>query len=298
VEELRRFWQGRHYDGGPIEDFRAPQGTIAITLDVQGTAPSTFTLDVTALVDLMDQVNDIVCKADYHGVVRHIAHAFPEAKQTGDDVNFEVIGPLSLWSALHHPKQGAGMRAAVSEVLRCDGKAHISWCFSPTARDGTVGQVHGSGRAGRRVPAEHHDERRAAAEQATTNAALTGGFHCQLYPCAKKSGRHERDLLRWIIPGARTSQQSVARLNLNRKPLTHGRGLTTLPGGTPANAPLLGRISRMNRALLFTRSQGLSDISGGFGSKMAQNFAAHVKEQQRCDGKQLRLSLITSRSSW
>jgi hypothetical protein len=133
AEKLRRFWQDRRYDGGPIEDFRAPQGTIAITLDVQGAAPSTFTLDVTALVDLVDRVNDLVCKADYHGVVRHIAHAYLEAKQTGDDANFEVIGPLSLWSALHHPKQGAGMRAAVSEVLRRDGKAHISWCFSPTA---------------------------------------------------------------------------------------------------------------------------------------------------------------------
>ena len=38
LEAVRRFWCGR--SAGPAEEFRAPVGTVAVTLDVQGAAPS------------------------------------------------------------------------------------------------------------------------------------------------------------------------------------------------------------------------------------------------------------------
>jgi hypothetical protein len=131
IEKLRRFWSGRT-SGGPVEDFRAPVGTIAITLDVEGAAPSSCVIDASQLVDVMDRLHDLVSGLDYYAGVRFIAREFLKAKQSGDDSAFEWLGIVTLWSALHHPKQGSDMRKAVSEALRSDGKAHITWCFSPT----------------------------------------------------------------------------------------------------------------------------------------------------------------------
>ena len=51
LEDLRRFWCGRQ--PGPVEEFTAPVGTIAITLDVQGVAPTTAMLDAAKVVDLI-----------------------------------------------------------------------------------------------------------------------------------------------------------------------------------------------------------------------------------------------------
>jgi hypothetical protein len=128
---VRRFWCGRT-DGGRVEDFRAPEGTIAITLDVQGVAPSTCIVDAARVVDVIAEVNRLTAGMDYYRVVRFVGSQFLKAKQTGDDAAFKWIGLACLWTALHHPKVGADLRKAISDGLRKDGKAHISWRFSPT----------------------------------------------------------------------------------------------------------------------------------------------------------------------
>jgi hypothetical protein len=129
-EAVRRFWCGRS-TSEPVEDFRAPVGTIAITLDVHGAAPSTCMIDAAKLVDVMNKIEQFTAPLDYHQIVRFVGSELLRAKQAGDNKASEWIGLLCLWTALHHPKLGSEMRDAVSAALRRDGKAHISWQYSP-----------------------------------------------------------------------------------------------------------------------------------------------------------------------
>lgn len=129
-EAVRQFWCGRSQTSGPVEDFRAPAGTIAVTLDVKGAAPSTCMIDATKMVDMIGDVNRLFAGLEYYAGVRAVATAFREAKRAGDDAALMAIGPLCLWTALHHPKTGASMREAVSDTLRCKGKAHLTWQYS------------------------------------------------------------------------------------------------------------------------------------------------------------------------
>lgn len=129
LEAARRFWCGRN----PIAaaDFVAHEGTVAITFDVQGVHPATCSIDAAQLVPLLDGVAEYAARLSYYGLVRHIAGEFTKAKRTGDDGPFQWIGIAGLWTAFNHPKSGDAMRQAVSENLRQDGKAHISWHYGP-----------------------------------------------------------------------------------------------------------------------------------------------------------------------
>lgn len=130
IAAARRFWCGR--DPGPVEHFQVPQGLVGITIDVQGTAPSTYLVDAQAITDLATDIQRRVSKfgLNYRAIVRTIAEEFTKAKQAHDDTALQGIGPLSLWSALHHPDTGTLMRAKVSAELRDKGRAHITWGFS------------------------------------------------------------------------------------------------------------------------------------------------------------------------
>ena len=69
-----RLWCGR--TSGQVEDFRAPEGTIAITIDVQGASSTTLLIDATTLVDLVDEVERYAGNLDYRPLVRFIARDF------------------------------------------------------------------------------------------------------------------------------------------------------------------------------------------------------------------------------
>ena len=131
MEPVRRFWSGNTLT--PVEDFRAPEGTVSITMDVAGAAPSTYTIEAAKIVDLIDGVARRIEGGNYYRIVRGIADHFVDCKRRGALSEMTNIGVLCLWSALRHPQQGASMRDMVSEALRRDGKAHITWHFSPTA---------------------------------------------------------------------------------------------------------------------------------------------------------------------
>jgi len=128
----RRFWCGQ--DVGPVEDFVAPFGTVAITIDVQGVAPSTCMLDASSIAGVVDQVHQLASSLDYRSLVRHVAAEFAKAKRPGGDASaFEWLGIVILWTALHHPDIGRDMRDGVSDALCREGKAHITWQFSPSS---------------------------------------------------------------------------------------------------------------------------------------------------------------------
>ena len=116
---LRRSWCGR--------DRIAAEGVVALTLDVERVNATTFVFDAAAIVAALDRVADIARSLTYHELVRLIARSFVEAKQISDETAFNWIGIAGLWTAFNHPQSGDLMRKAVSDSLRQNGKAHISW---------------------------------------------------------------------------------------------------------------------------------------------------------------------------
>jgi hypothetical protein len=56
---------GGRPDAGPIGDFRAPEGTVAITADVQGVAPTTSFFDASKLADLMADADKVATGMNY-----------------------------------------------------------------------------------------------------------------------------------------------------------------------------------------------------------------------------------------
>src|SRR5271165_7129214 len=60
-----RLWCGRA--AGRVEEFRAPEGIIAITIDVQGASPSTL---------LIEEAARYAANLDYRQLVRFIAREF------------------------------------------------------------------------------------------------------------------------------------------------------------------------------------------------------------------------------
>jgi hypothetical protein len=124
----RRFWCGRA--PGRAEDFTAPAGTVAITLDVQGWL-STVLIDASKVVDIDGKLTAGMMRLDYSVIVRTVAHEFVEIRKSGDDTRLTGVGLGALWTALHHPASGERMRRAISAALRKNGKAHISWHCGP-----------------------------------------------------------------------------------------------------------------------------------------------------------------------
>jgi hypothetical protein len=120
----RRFWCGR--DPGHVEDFRCPEGLLAITLDVAGVAPTTFLMDAAKITDLAADIERRMSRGRlaYYTSIRAIADQFAKAKRAAQpDAAMQWIGPLALWSALHHPQAGALVRVKVSTALRNEGRA-------------------------------------------------------------------------------------------------------------------------------------------------------------------------------
>jgi hypothetical protein len=133
-EARRRKLAGTYGDADPpvaAEHFRAPEGTVALTFDVEGASPSTCVLAAGGIVDVLDKVAQVFAKVPYRPLVRRIAADFLKARLGGDDNALSWIAPVALWAALHHPDAGAVMRAGVSDNLRRCGKAHITWQYGP-----------------------------------------------------------------------------------------------------------------------------------------------------------------------
>jgi hypothetical protein len=129
-EAQRSKQAGTYPEQSHVEDWRVPNGTVAITLDVAGCDPSTFAIDASELVGTMERAAPPFSRAPYHTAVRWIAQEFPKVRGA-DEGQCKAIGIAALWSALHHPTCGEKMREAVSASLRRNGRAHISWCFGP-----------------------------------------------------------------------------------------------------------------------------------------------------------------------
>jgi hypothetical protein len=131
---LRDCWTAFFFDPGALESFTAPNGTIAITLYVEGAEPRTALVDADDIVDMVDRVNRLVAGEDYRAIVKFVAKEVQRATHQAldEDEKIEVlaaIGPLALWTALNHPEKGEGVRRAISPMLRRLGCCHLTWHF-------------------------------------------------------------------------------------------------------------------------------------------------------------------------
>lgn len=126
----KRFWRGRN--AGPVEHFRTPEGTVAVTADVQGVAPVTFVMNAADVTELAGAIQRHVADQhlDYRSLVRGLVQQFVKAKRAGDDDALNGLAPLYLWTSLHHPDFGCVTRTKVSAQLRDHNRCHISWQFS------------------------------------------------------------------------------------------------------------------------------------------------------------------------
>lgn len=124
----RRFWCSR--DNVAAEDFVAPVGTVAITIDVEGIAPTTLMFDATKVAEIEAKAKELAAGLSYRPAVGNFAKMFVDARKQQDDRELTAIGIGILWSAFNHPQSGDQMRRRVSAALRKDGKAHITWHFS------------------------------------------------------------------------------------------------------------------------------------------------------------------------
>jgi hypothetical protein len=128
IAAARRFWCGRNQV--PVEDFRVPDGLLAITFDVAGAAPTTCMIDPSRLVEALEGAAAVI-QQTYYQTVRGTAYGLLQAKRQGDDETLPGIGLMGVWTAFNHPKSGDAFRRGVSRRLRETGKAHITWRFGP-----------------------------------------------------------------------------------------------------------------------------------------------------------------------
>ena len=116
-----------------LATFRAPPGSVAMTLDLHKCEPVTIVVPADCLVALMAGVEDsLPTLTTTTGVARHLhlrsylQQGLRRAQRAGSERNQETLGLLALWLALNHPDAASAMRQQVAEQLRLFGRAHVT----------------------------------------------------------------------------------------------------------------------------------------------------------------------------
>lgn len=114
----------------PLNALRVPTGKIAVTLDMAGFDPCSVLVVASDLDKLVSEMNKMVrgTIGPKHAVQTHVLvrRSVGAAFQSGDNGAKKNMMLALLWLALNHPHHADQMRAAMSESLRRDGKAHLS----------------------------------------------------------------------------------------------------------------------------------------------------------------------------
>lgn len=133
-EAKRRKTKGLYPIIGKPEEFVAPNGTVSITIDVVGApSQSTVMFDAIKIADVDREIRALMPPGlRYGSIVNWCAENFIGARRRNDDGPLVAIGLGILWTALNHPQLGDNNRRAISERLREDGKAHITWFYDPS----------------------------------------------------------------------------------------------------------------------------------------------------------------------
>jgi hypothetical protein len=129
-EAKRRRRAGTHPEQVPaVEDWRVPDGMVAVTLDIEGETPGTLAIQAETFTPLMERMDRIAAALSYAGAVKFAAEEFIKARRENDREGMIGAAYTAFWTALNHPKFGSQMRRGISASLRQDGKAHLTWRF-------------------------------------------------------------------------------------------------------------------------------------------------------------------------
>lgn len=130
----------------PISAFRVPSGKIAITFDISGLDYCTAVLPVLDLDQIlsdfeveMELSKNDRCNLQAHLQIRHLAE---QLLRSGDPDGVKYALFPALWLALNHPVDPGAIRAAISDGLRRNERAHITiaidhrhyWAFAVSDR--------------------------------------------------------------------------------------------------------------------------------------------------------------------
>jgi len=131
----RRQRKAQHSEGIPeipVDDFRVPDGMVALTLDVYGINPVTLCVKAAELVQTLNCIEeglDDTAKArqdltHYAKIRSALIAALRRASPNDADMSSLCLG--CLWCAFNHPEGSDVLKKRVSEALRRTGKAHIT----------------------------------------------------------------------------------------------------------------------------------------------------------------------------
>jgi hypothetical protein len=95
-----------------------------LTIDIQGRAPSTISINASALADVVAGFDKLVAGKTYEQVLHLLAAVIKEADAGNPDAwNGAILG---FWLALNHPHGGVAMAARLSDAIALDGRAHVT----------------------------------------------------------------------------------------------------------------------------------------------------------------------------
>ena len=114
-------------------DYRVPPGMVAMTFDIEGMPPSTAAINVYALVDAVNCVDqEVVAGKTYEQVLSLFLVGFRQAK--AGNVGAYNVCLLGYWLALNHPRSGPEIRALVSAAIAASNRVHITFYAARSGR--------------------------------------------------------------------------------------------------------------------------------------------------------------------
>lgn len=110
----------------PVEEYRVPEGHIALTFDFEDYTPSTIAIETQHFADIVAQTGKKIC-ADWTyektlSVLGDIFRAWKKGKNP--DARSGLL--LGYWVALNHPRGGEKMRRLIADRMANNEPVHIT----------------------------------------------------------------------------------------------------------------------------------------------------------------------------
>jgi hypothetical protein len=129
--------RARRRKPGRAEDFRAPAGCCAITIDIAGLTPTSLAIENVKLADVLQGFDGVTAKQTYAEVLNLFVAAFRHLKAGHDEAASACL--LAWWLAFRHPAIGPSMTTAVSDRMARGDRVHITLHIGARGRGLTIG---------------------------------------------------------------------------------------------------------------------------------------------------------------
>ena len=110
---------------GRAEDFRAPAGYSAITVDFTGHTPTSFAIETIKLTDAVRSLDAVAANKTYAEVLSLFGAAFRRLKAGHNDAT-NTACLMAWWLAFRHPAGGPPMTDAISDMMARGERVHVT----------------------------------------------------------------------------------------------------------------------------------------------------------------------------